>query len=166
MKNSWNFVYNQVAKRKTPFISTIFCLQIKFNNLNFGAKIQTWKRSYASLAPPKCCKSETIFERFSNTVCFVSLYDLSLGRLSSFLSSSFMKIWSTSTLSRCISWQTHYSCLHGVWKPQKKSHSSLRAKRATFTFWVDKSLSIMPKMIILASFWKPEACGQTVLPDM
>ena len=28
---------------------------------------------------------------------------------------------------------------HGVWKSQKKSHSTLRAKRATFTFWVDKS---------------------------
>ena len=27
---------------------------------------------------------------------------------------------------------------HGVWKSQKKSHSTLRAKRATFTFWVDK----------------------------
>ena len=24
----------------------------------------------------------------------------------------------------------------------------------------------MPKMVILASFWKAEACGQTVLPDM
>ena len=23
----------------------------------------------------------------------------------------------------------------------------------------------MPKLSILASFWKPEACGQTVLPD-
>ena len=29
--------------------------------------------------------------------------------------------------------------LHYVWKSQKKSHSTLRAKRATFTFWVDKS---------------------------
>ena len=28
---------------------------------------------------------------------------------------------------------------HGVWKSQKKSRSTLRAKRATFTFWVDKS---------------------------
>ena len=28
---------------------------------------------------------------------------------------------------------------HGVWKSQKKSHSTLRAKRATFAFWVDKS---------------------------
>ena len=26
-----------------------------------------------------------------------------------------------------------------VWKSQKKSHSTLRAKRAMFTFWVDKS---------------------------
>ena len=28
---------------------------------------------------------------------------------------------------------------HGVWKLQKKSHSTLRAKRVTFTFWVDNS---------------------------
>ena len=28
---------------------------------------------------------------------------------------------------------------HGVWKSQKKSHSTLRAKRASYTFWVDKS---------------------------
>ena len=28
--------------------------------------------------------------------------------------------------------------LHGVWKSQKMSHSTLRAKRATFTFWVHK----------------------------
>ena len=28
---------------------------------------------------------------------------------------------------------------HGVWKSQKKSHSTLRAKRAKFTFWVNKS---------------------------
>ena len=42
------------------------------------------------------------------------------------------------------------------------SHSVLLAKRATFTFWVDKSLS---KMVNQANFWKAEACGQTVLPD-
>ena len=35
----------------------------------------------------------------------------------------------------------------------KKSHSTLRAKRATFTFWVDKSQWKMPT---LATFWKPE----------
>ena len=29
--------------------------------------------------------------------------------------------------------------LHSVWKSPKKSHSTLRAKRTTFTFWVDKS---------------------------
>ena len=27
----------------------------------------------------------------------------------------------------------------GVWKSQEKSHSTLRAKRATFTFWMDES---------------------------
>ena len=42
--------------------------------------------------------------------------------------------------------------LHGVWKSQKMSHSTLRAKRATFTFWMDKSLSKMTKMLNLASF--------------
>ena len=38
----------------------------------------------------------------------------------------------------------------------KKSHSTERAKRATFTFWVDKSLLKMPKIIDLAIFWKTD----------
>ena len=33
----------------------------------------------------------------------------------------------------------YYVAGHGVWKSQKKSYSTLRAKRATFTFWLDKS---------------------------
>ena len=57
-----------------------------------------------------------------------------------------------------------YLC-HCVWKSQKKSHSTLRAKRALFIFWVDKSSLKMPKMFILANFWKLKACGQTVLPE-
>ena len=32
-----------------------------------------------------------------------------------------------------------FEVIHSVWKSQKKSHSTLRAERATFTFWVDKS---------------------------
>ena len=51
---------------------------------------------------------------------------------------------------------------YGVWKSQKKSHSTLRAKRATFTFWVDKIPLKMPKIV---NFWKTEAHGQTVLPE-
>ena len=43
---------------------------------------------------------------------------------------------------------------HAVWKSQKKSHSTLGAKRATFTFWVDKSWFKMPKMVNLAIFLK------------
>ena len=58
------------------------------------------------------------------------------------------------------------SLLHSVRKSQKKSHSLLRAKRATYTFWVDKSSLKCQKLSILASFWKTtKACGQTVLPD-
>ena len=53
-------------------------------------------------------------------------------------------------------------CLHSVWKSPKKYHSKLRAKRATFTFGVDKSWFKMPKM---ANLWKPEDYGQTVVPD-
>ena len=43
---------------------------------------------------------------------------------------------------------------HGVWKSQKKSHSTLRVKRATFTFWVDKSWLKMPKMVHFGDFLK------------
>ena len=53
--------------------------------------------------------------------------------------------------------------MHSVWKSQKKSHSTLRAKRATFTFWVDKSSLKMPKN---GHFWrvfrKLKVCGQIV----
>ena len=45
-------------------------------------------------------------------------------------------------------------------KSQKMSHSTLRAKRAAFTFWVDKSSSKMPKMVNWASFWSVR-CYQT-----
>ena len=40
--------------------------------------------------------------------------------------------------------------LHGVWKSEKKSHSTLRARQATFTFWVDKS----SKMVHFGEFEK------------
>ena len=35
---------------------------------------------------------------------------------------------------------------HGVWKSQKRSHSKLRAKRATFSFWVDKTSLKTPNL--------------------
>ena len=38
---------------------------------------------------------------------------------------------------------------HGVWKSQKKSHLTLRAKRATFTFRVDKGNQKCQKWSIL-----------------
>ena len=50
-------------------------------------------------------------------------------------------------------------------KIPKKSHSTLRAKRAMFTFWVDKSSLKMPKIVNFCEFLKNEICGQTVLPD-
>ena len=43
---------------------------------------------------------------------------------------------------------------HGVWKSQKKSHPTLRAKRAKLTFWMDKSWLKMPKMVFFGKFLK------------
>ena len=39
--------------------------------------------------------------------------------------------------------------IHGVWKLKKKSHSTLRAKRATFTFLIK-----MPKIVNFGEFLK------------
>ena len=50
-------------------------------------------------------------------------------------------------------------------KSQKKSHWRLRAKRATFTYLVDKSCLKMPKQDNSDKIWKLEFCVQTVLPD-
>ena len=45
-------------------------------------------------------------------------------------------------------------CKHSVWKSQKKYHSTLQAKRTTFTFWVDKNKLKMPKMVHFGEFLK------------
>ena len=42
---------------------------------------------------------------------------------------------------------------HSVWKSQKKSHSTLRAKRAMFAFWVEKSSLKCKKCLIWANFF-------------
>ena len=47
----------------------------------------------------------------------------------------------------------------------RKSHSSLRPKRATFTFWVDESSLKMPKMVHFGEFLNNINFCQTVLPD-
>ena len=47
----------------------------------------------------------------------------------------------------------------------KKSCSTLRAKRVTFTFWVAKRSLKIQKIITLTSFRKLDADGQSLLPD-
>ena len=44
--------------------------------------------------------------------------------------------------------------LHGVWKSQTKSHSTLRAKRAMLTFWINKSKFKMPTIVYFGEFLK------------
>ena len=51
--------------------------------------------------------------------------------------------------------------LHGVWKSQKKVSFNM-VSEANYVYILSK----MPKMLNLASFWKRDGCGQTVLPDM
>ena len=57
---------------------------------------------------------------------------------------------------------TFQKLLHSVWKSPKKSHSTLRAKRAKFTFLSRQKLIKNSQFCWV--FWKPEACSQTVLP--
>ena len=57
-------------------------------------------------------------------------------------------------LSFALNLREKYYLHHSVWKSQKRSHSTLRAKRATFTFWVDKSWLKMPKMVHFGEFLK------------
>ena len=41
-------------------------------------------------------------------------------------------------LAHCVKGNIFSPKIHGVWKSQKKSYSTLPAKQATFTFWVDQ----------------------------
>ena len=50
---------------------------------------------------------------------------------------------------------------HSVWKSQKKSYSTLYCVQSEVCLHFK-----WKKLSILSSFWKPEACGQKVLPDM
>ena len=55
---------------------------------------------------------------------------------------------------------------HGVWKSQKKISLNISSE-ASYVYILSgqKFIKNGQKCSILTSFWKPEACGQTVLPD-
>ena len=55
---------------------------------------------------------------------------------------------------------------HDVWKSQKKSHFYI-VSEASYVYILSgqKFIKNAQKWSILAIFWKPEACGQTVLSD-
>ena len=104
---------------------------------------------------------------FQSKIIFCNIVALFLGLKKRFSRISildvFIKVFSHHFQRDMISWQRwrhFYCCLllriprDGVWKSQKKSNSTLRAKRATFTFWVDKSLLKMPKMVDFGEFLK------------
>ena len=53
-----------------------------------------------------------------------------------------------------------------VFENHRKKISFNIASEASYVYILSgQKLIKMPKMANLASFWKPEACGQTVLPD-
>ena len=98
-------------------------------------------------------KSQIIFPRYKDTICNYS---------------DFPKVAPMAGLWNFYDYQATicFPVVHIVWKFQKMSHSTLRAKRVKFTFWVDKSSFKMPKMVHFGDFWKPETCCQRVLPNM
>ena len=55
--------------------------------------------------------------------------------------------------------------VHAVWKSQKKSHLTMRAKRAMLTFWIDKNKLKMPKIVHFGEFLKIWSLRSTLLPD-
>ena len=63
------------------------------------------------------------------------------------------KVYRTSLIF-FLSFYLNHFIKHIVWKSQKKSHSTLRAKRAMFTLRVDKSSLKMPKMVNFGEFLK------------
>ena len=66
-----------------------------------------------------------------------------------------MALSTFSHYSFCVSLVGLFQFQHDVCKSQKKSHSTLRGKRATLTFLVlDKSSLKMPKMINFGEFLK------------
>ena len=64
-----------------------------------------------------------------------------------------LQVW---FLVLCLFLLSVHQPLHIVWKLQKKSHSILRAKRATFTFWNE-----LKKRSNLAIFWKNDSFNRT-----
>ena len=58
--------------------------------------------------------------------------------------------------------RTSHLKIHSVWKSHKKSHLTLRAKRATFSFWVDKSSSKVPNMVNLTIFLRSNSVTRQV----
>ena len=59
--------------------------------------------------------------------------------------------------------QTHYSKSGNF--VQKKVLFNIASEASSVYILSGQKLIKMSKRSILASFWKPEACGQTVLPD-
>ena len=105
----------------------IFLLQLKKWTTSYKCSMKMWK---------ECTE-----------IIHVSVFKLPLMKR--------MKISLLTIIDIYVSNETFRATLkHCVWKSQKKSHSTLRAKRATFTFWVDKSSLKMPKMVHFGVFLK------------
>ena len=67
----------------------------------------------------------------------------------------YIYMWKYSSTHRYVSRHKFYlNSSHSVWKSQKKSHSTLRVKRAMLTFWRDKSKLKMSKIVHFGEFLK------------
>ena len=115
--------------------------------LSSSTKLLTVKRnSLYSIPPPdyKFDPRRSSEKLVWNTFLFWHMYFIGWVSFFAQCSSEIVSIWETH-FDWCQSYyvlKRHLEQLwwwHGVWKSQKKSHSTLRAKWALFSFWVDKS---------------------------
>ena len=54
--------------------------------------------------------------------------------------------------------------MHNGWKSHKKVSFNI-ASEASYVYIMSGQKFKLPKMVNLASFWKPETCSQIVLPE-
>ena len=128
------FKYVSAFLNKTQHISVNLSI-----SQQISACLSKYQQISANLSNSKTNINMRLFEQYSNTVRCKSINHKRIEMMHT--------LWNTLARKKsCNSKKTNLCYIKftvdensRVWKSQKKSHSTLRAKRAKFTFWVDKS---------------------------
>ena len=146
LENWWNvsqstFLHEIVTAARDDFAVRIIIIFIVFDTSKLTTRAEHSSR-WAKIRA-KCAFKTVIFPSLprSLTLLFFDTEDVPGNDRTSLISwllcSGFMTILLNSEATPTISPSFEES--HVVWKSQKRSHSTFRAKRSTFTFWVDQS---------------------------